>query len=108
MPEQDIRLIYATGECEIDFVRRELRVLGAPVPVGGRAFEVIEVLARMRFISSFLVTSSPPAAGVTRAPATSRPLPARCARLLLRALRVHRIMPARRNPAAARLLTARR
>src|ERR1700722_13899732 len=46
MPEQDIRLIYATGECEIDFVRRELRVLGSPVPVGGRAFEVIEVLAR--------------------------------------------------------------
>src|SRR5271170_6393459 len=47
MPTEDIRLIHASGECEIDFARRELRVLGSPVPLGGRAFEVIEVLAQL-------------------------------------------------------------
>lgn len=31
---------------EIDLVRRELRRHGVAVPVGGRAFEIIEVLAR--------------------------------------------------------------
>ena len=46
MPDEHIRLVHASGECEIDLARRELRVLGSPVPVGGRAFEVIEVLAR--------------------------------------------------------------
>ena len=46
MPEESIRLVHASGECEIDLARRELRVLGSPVPVGGRAFEIIEVLAR--------------------------------------------------------------
>jgi predicted ATPase/DNA-binding winged helix-turn-helix (wHTH) protein len=40
-----IRRIHAPGECEIDLVRRELRVRGSPVPIGGRAFEIIEVLA---------------------------------------------------------------
>src|SRR5580692_4057127 len=45
MPSDDIRPVYASGECEIDLARRELRVLGSPVPVGGRAFEMIEVLA---------------------------------------------------------------
>jgi predicted ATPase/DNA-binding winged helix-turn-helix (wHTH) protein len=39
------RPVYASGECEIDLARRELRILGSPVPVGGRAFEIIEVLA---------------------------------------------------------------
>jgi DNA-binding winged helix-turn-helix (wHTH) protein len=38
--------VYASDECEIDLARRELRVLGSPVPVGGRAFEFIEVLAK--------------------------------------------------------------
>ena len=46
MPSDDVRPVYASGECEIDLARRELRVLGAPVPVGGRAFEIIEVLAQ--------------------------------------------------------------
>jgi predicted ATPase/DNA-binding winged helix-turn-helix (wHTH) protein len=46
MPDEHIRLVHASGECEIDLARRELRVLGSPVPVGGRAFEVIEILAR--------------------------------------------------------------
>ena len=46
MPDESIRLVHASGECEIDLVSRELRVLGSPVPVGGRAFEIIEVLAQ--------------------------------------------------------------
>src|ERR1051326_5006101 len=46
MSETSLHLTYGSGECEIDLVRRELRVLGSPVPVGARAFEVIEVLAR--------------------------------------------------------------
>jgi len=46
MSPEVIGPIYASGECEIDLARRELRVLGSPVPVGGRAFEIIEVLAR--------------------------------------------------------------
>jgi hypothetical protein len=33
-----IRPVYALGECEIDLGRRELRLLGSPVPFGGRAF----------------------------------------------------------------------
>jgi predicted ATPase/DNA-binding winged helix-turn-helix (wHTH) protein len=43
---EGIRPVYASGECEIDPARRELRVLGCPVPLGGRAFEIIEVLAQ--------------------------------------------------------------
>jgi len=39
------RPVYASDECEIDLAQRELRVLGSPVPVGGRAFEILEVLA---------------------------------------------------------------
>ncbi len=46
MPDESVRLVHASGECEIDLARRELRVLGFAVPVGGRAFEVIEILAR--------------------------------------------------------------
>jgi predicted ATPase/DNA-binding winged helix-turn-helix (wHTH) protein len=45
MSSEGVRRIYASGECEIDLARRELRVLGSPVPVGVRAFEIIEVLA---------------------------------------------------------------
>jgi predicted ATPase/DNA-binding winged helix-turn-helix (wHTH) protein len=41
-----IRSVYASGECEIDLARRELRVRGAPVPLGARAFEVIDLLAQ--------------------------------------------------------------
>src|SRR5580692_11551432 len=40
-----IRSVYASRECEIDLARRELRVRGSPVPIGARAFEIIEVLA---------------------------------------------------------------
>jgi len=46
MPEDSIRLVHTSGECEMDLTRRELRILGSPVPVGGRAFEIIELLAR--------------------------------------------------------------
>src|ERR1700722_12562551 len=46
MLAEAIRPIYASGGCEIDLGRRELRVLGSPVPIGGRAFEILEVLAR--------------------------------------------------------------
>jgi predicted ATPase/DNA-binding winged helix-turn-helix (wHTH) protein len=38
--------VYASGECEIDLTRRELRILGSPVPLGTRAFGIIEVLAQ--------------------------------------------------------------
>jgi predicted ATPase/DNA-binding winged helix-turn-helix (wHTH) protein len=36
--------VYQSGEVEIDLARRELRVRGALVPIGGRAFEIIEIL----------------------------------------------------------------
>src|SRR5262249_27384926 len=45
-PLRDPRPIYASGACEIDLARRELRVLGSRVPVGGRALEIVEVLAQ--------------------------------------------------------------
>jgi predicted ATPase/DNA-binding winged helix-turn-helix (wHTH) protein len=38
--------VYESGEWEIDLARRELRARGVPVPIGGRAFEVIEVLVQ--------------------------------------------------------------
>jgi DNA-binding winged helix-turn-helix (wHTH) protein len=38
--------VYASGECEIDLARLELRILGSAVPIGGRAFEILEVLAQ--------------------------------------------------------------
>jgi predicted ATPase/DNA-binding winged helix-turn-helix (wHTH) protein len=38
-------LIYQTGSWEIDLGQRELRIRGAPAPIGSRAFEIIEKLA---------------------------------------------------------------
>ena len=38
--------VYVCGVCEVDLSRRELRVDGKPVPIGGRAFDVLEVLVR--------------------------------------------------------------
>src|SRR5215475_9899790 len=38
--------VYAFGDCEIDLARRELRILGSAVPIGGRAFEMVEVLVQ--------------------------------------------------------------
>jgi predicted ATPase/DNA-binding winged helix-turn-helix (wHTH) protein len=40
------RPVYASGDCEIDLARRELRMLGSAVPIGGRAFDIIEVLVQ--------------------------------------------------------------
>jgi predicted ATPase/DNA-binding winged helix-turn-helix (wHTH) protein len=37
-------VIYTSGECRIDLARRELRVHGMSVPIGGRAFEILEAL----------------------------------------------------------------
>jgi predicted ATPase/DNA-binding winged helix-turn-helix (wHTH) protein len=39
-------LIYGSGEWEVDLARRELRVRTMPVPLGGRAFEIFEVLVQ--------------------------------------------------------------
>src|ERR1700688_5194539 len=43
---QDRRLVYELGEWEVDLARRELRARGVPVPIGGRAFEIVEVLVQ--------------------------------------------------------------
>jgi predicted ATPase/DNA-binding winged helix-turn-helix (wHTH) protein len=40
------KLIYQSGQLEVDVARRELRVRGVHMPIGGRAFEIIEVLAK--------------------------------------------------------------
>lgn len=45
MPEQQPKPVYAYQDWEIDLARRELRLRGVPVPIGSRAFEIIEVLA---------------------------------------------------------------
>jgi len=37
--------VYVSEHWEIDLGRRELRSHGAPIPIGGRAFEIVEVLA---------------------------------------------------------------
>jgi predicted ATPase/DNA-binding winged helix-turn-helix (wHTH) protein len=46
VPSDDIRSVYAADSCEIDLARCELRIHGSFVPVGGRAFQIIEVLVR--------------------------------------------------------------
>ncbi|HXO02921.1 MAG TPA: winged helix-turn-helix domain-containing protein, partial [Stellaceae bacterium] len=46
MPAQGPPTVYESGECQIDLARRELRTHGALVPVGGRAFEILEVLVQ--------------------------------------------------------------
>jgi predicted ATPase/DNA-binding winged helix-turn-helix (wHTH) protein len=38
--------VYALGGWEVDLVRRELRARGVPVPISGRAFDIIEVLVQ--------------------------------------------------------------
>ncbi len=46
MREQGRRFVYATGRWEIDLARRELRSKGIPVPLGGRAFEIVSELVQ--------------------------------------------------------------
>src|ERR1700675_3096818 len=43
---QGRQLVYESGEWEVDLARRELRARGVPVPIGGRTFEIIEVLVQ--------------------------------------------------------------
>lgn len=44
MPALDRQLVYGAGPWAVDLARRELRADGVPVPIGGRAFEIVEVL----------------------------------------------------------------
>src|ERR1700723_4566871 len=44
MPARSYRPVYESGEYQVDLARRELRAGGVSVPIGGRAFEIIEVL----------------------------------------------------------------
>src|ERR1700691_1360946 len=46
VPAQGRRLVYESGEWEVDLARCELRARGVRVPIGGRAFEIIEVLVQ--------------------------------------------------------------
>jgi predicted ATPase/DNA-binding winged helix-turn-helix (wHTH) protein len=39
-------LVYDSGEWEVDLARRELRARGVPVPISGRAFDIVEVLVQ--------------------------------------------------------------
>src|SRR5580692_7390701 len=44
--EANTNLVYVCDQWEIDLGRRELRSSGIPVPLGGRAFEVVTVLVQ--------------------------------------------------------------
>jgi hypothetical protein len=57
VPAQSRRVVYKSGEWEGDLARRELRARGIPVPIGGRAFEIIEVLVQSAVSSSPRTTS---------------------------------------------------
>jgi predicted ATPase/DNA-binding winged helix-turn-helix (wHTH) protein len=46
MSEASANLVYACDQWEIDLGRRELRSRGIPVPLGGRAFEIVTVLVQ--------------------------------------------------------------
>ena len=46
MSEANANLVYVCDQWEIDLGRRELRSSGIPVPLGGRAFEVVTVLVQ--------------------------------------------------------------
>ncbi len=46
MPERIRHGIYASGPWEINLARRELRHSSTPIPLGGRAFDILEVLVQ--------------------------------------------------------------
>src|SRR5208283_5934685 len=46
MSERRKELVYEWEQWEVDLARRELRARGVPVPLGGRAFEIMELLVR--------------------------------------------------------------
>src|SRR5260370_27913416 len=54
--EASANLVYACDQWEIDLGRRELRSRGIPVPLGGRAFEIVTVLVQS---ATTLVTKDP-------------------------------------------------
>jgi len=43
-PKQTKRPVYRCGQLEIDLGRREVRAQGSRVPIGGRAFDIMEIL----------------------------------------------------------------
>jgi DNA-binding winged helix-turn-helix (wHTH) protein len=44
VPEQHLRSVYTYQGWEIDRAQRDVRLRGAPVPIGSRAFEIVEAL----------------------------------------------------------------
>lgn len=46
MTEESPQAVYASNEWEIDLTRREARSRGVSVPIGSRAFEILEILVR--------------------------------------------------------------
>jgi predicted ATPase/DNA-binding winged helix-turn-helix (wHTH) protein len=46
MLAERLRFVYSSGGCEIDVGRRELRIHGSAVPIGGRAFQFLEILVQ--------------------------------------------------------------
>src|SRR5215472_3977789 len=46
MQDTQRRPVYVSDSCEIDLARRELRVRGERVPLGSRAFEILELLVQ--------------------------------------------------------------
>jgi predicted ATPase/DNA-binding winged helix-turn-helix (wHTH) protein len=46
VPAQGRALAYTCGQCDIDLGQRELRVRSLAVPLGNRAFDILEVLVR--------------------------------------------------------------
>jgi predicted ATPase/DNA-binding winged helix-turn-helix (wHTH) protein len=46
MPIREALPVYTSGDWDIDLARREIRLLGVPKALGGRAFEIVETLVR--------------------------------------------------------------
>jgi DNA-binding winged helix-turn-helix (wHTH) protein len=46
VPTPGRTLVYACEQSEIDLSRRELRAGGVPVPISGRAFDILEAIVR--------------------------------------------------------------
>ena len=69
MSEASANQVYACDQWEIDLGRRELRSRGLPVPLGGRAFEIVTVLVQS---ASELVTKDHMMDGYGRAPPSAR------------------------------------
>ena len=46
MSEQGLSLVYESGQWQVHLGRRELLAGGVAVPIGARAFEIIELLVR--------------------------------------------------------------